>query len=454
MMGIDGWRRRWLLTVIAAVGIYAFWLYLYPFAMLWREQMQLFLWNSDFLLERLCVPGGLARYAGELLVQLFYDIMIGALIMTLLFVTIQRLTWLLLRKESERPYYFLSFIPAICLWYLIGDVNILMTLPVAMVMVMALMVLLPRKRIPCFICSIVAIPLGYWLIGPVIVWTILYNLRWLKERESRLGSFLWILAMTILYLLGVLGVSWIVPYPLKELFVGVGYSVYGDEKLLYIVLILGITVVALPYIGQLFRSESKFIEWGGVVAIVLFGLLLIPQGYRADDYEEIEYDEMLRKGLWRLIIKKSKQKEPTTAACLLTAKYALWHEGQGSQSQIDSSLLNPNVIMKSQPSAFMASELYFLMGMVNMSQRAAFEAMEAVYCNKSARALKRLAETALITGEDEVARKYISILDETLYYSKWAREARQYLGHPERLEAHPIYGRLRFSYDIEEVESL
>lgn len=186
---------------------------------------------------------------------------------------------------------------------------------------------------------IVAIPLGYWLIGPVIVWT---------------------------YLLGVLGVSWIVPYPLKELFVGVGYSVYGDEKLLYIVLMLGLAVVALPYVGRRFSSGSKIIEWGGVVAIVLFGLLLIPQGYRADDYEEIEYDEMLRKGLWR----------------------------------------------------------------------------------------KRLAETALITGEDEVARKYISILDETLYYSKWAREARQYLGHPERLEAHPIYGRLRFSYDIEEVKSL
>ena len=83
----------------------------------------------------------------------------------------------------------------------------------------------------------------------------------------------------------------------------------------------------------------------------------------------------------------------------------------------------------------MASELYFLMGMVNMSQRAAFEAMEAVYCNKSARALKRLAETALITGEDEVARKYISILDETLYYSKWAREARQYLGRPENVNS-------------------
>ena len=451
-MGIVSRWWRWLLTALMAVGIYAFWLYFCPYAMLWREQMQLFLWNGDFLLERLCVPGGLARYAGEFLVQFFYDIMIGALIMTLLFIIIQLLMWQLQRKESQRPYYFLSFVPAICLWYLIGDVNILMTLPVAIVMVMALMVLLPKRRIPCLVCSMVAIPLGYWLIGPVIVWVILYNLRWLREREARLGSLLWILAMLILYLVCGLGASWFVPYPLQELFKGVGYSVYGDERLLYIVLLLGVAVIVLPYVGRLLRSDSKRVEWGGVVAVVLIGLLLIPQGYRAEDYEEIEYDQMLRMGLWRLIIKKSEQKEPTTTACLLTAKYAQWHKGQGSQSQIDPSWLNPKVLMKSQPSAFMASELYFLMGMVNMSQRAAFEAMEAVYCNKSARALKRLAETALITGEDEVARKYISILHETLYYSDWADEARQYLGHPERLEAHPIYGRLRFSYDIEEDE--
>ena len=117
---------------------------------------------------------------------------------------------------------------------------------------------------------------------------------------------------------------------------------------------------------------------------------------------------------------------------------------------MDPSWLNPKVVMNSQPSAFTASELYFQMGMVRMSQRAAFEAMEAVYCNKSGRALRRLAETALITGEDEVASKYLSILEETLYYRKWAHEMRQYLGHPELLETHPTYGRLQDYYLHEE----
>ena len=438
---------RWLLTIGMAIAAYVFWLYLYPFVMLWREQMQLFLWNGDYLLERLAAPGGVARYLSEFLVQFFYDIRIGALIMTLLIVSAQLLMWRLLRRESQ--HYFLSFIPAIYLWYLVGDQSLLMTLPVAIVLTMGWLVLLPLKRIPCLICSIISVPIGYWLLGPVVGWMILYNLRWLKEPAARWNSVLWIVALVVIFLACVLGSSWMVPYPLQELFQGVGYSVYGETRLLYIVWLFGLVIVALPYVGRQLRSGSKTIEWGGIVVVVLGALLLIPQGYRAEDYEEIEYDVMLRMGLWQRIVKKSEQKEPVTTACLITARYAQWRSGQQGEMEMDPAWLNPKVVMNSQPSAFMASELYFQMGMVRMSQRAAFEAMEAVYCNKSGRALRRLAETALITGEDEVASKYLSILEETLYYRSWAQEAKQYLGHPERLENHPTYGRLRnyFLYD-------
>ena len=441
---------RGLLTLGMAIVAYFFWLNLYPFALLWREQMQLFLWNGDYLMERLAVPGGFARYLSEFLVQFFYDIRLGGLIMTLLIVTAQQLMWRLLLKENLHPYYFLSFIPAAYLWYLIGDVSLLMTLPVTIVLMMALLVILPQKRIPCLVSSLIAIPLGYWLLGPVIGWVILYNLRWQKEKSSHWSTTLWIMAFIVLYLGLVLGSSWLVPYPLQELFQGVGYSVYGETRLLYIVWLLGLIVIGLPYVGLLFHSVSKSIEWGGVVAVLLGALLLIPQGYREEDYEEIEYDVMLRMGLWLRIIKKSEQKEPKTVACMITAKYAQWREGQQAQMEMDPSWLNPKVVMNSQPSAFTASELYFQMGMVRMSQRAAFEAMEAVYCNKSGRALRRLAETALITGEDEVASKYLSILEETLYYRKWAHEMRQYLGHPELLETHPTYGRLQDYYLHEE----
>lgn len=78
----------------------------------------------------------------------------------------------------------------------------------------------------------------------------------------------------------------------------------------------------------------------------------------------------------------------------------------------------------------MAYQLYW----TNIAQRAAFEAMEYVpNCNKSGRAMKRLVETNIISGHYDVARKYITILEKTTFYSGWARKMRQLVDHPEQI---------------------
>ena len=82
--------------------------------------------------------------------------------------------------------------------------------------------------------------------------------------------------------------------------------------------------------------------------------------------------------------------------------------------------------------------------MVNTSQRFVFEAMEAIPNHrKSARCLKRLAETNLINGQYEVARKYLHLLQKTLFYKGWATETLSYIGNEEKINAHAEWGRLR-----------
>ena len=79
--------------------------------------------------------------------------------------------------------------------------------------------------------------------------------------------------------------------------------------------------------------------------------------------------------------------------------------------------------------------------------RMMFEAMESMSnYNKSARALCRLTETAIVTGQYEVALKYISILEETLFYKRWAQKMRQLATHPENIKNHPKYGALQKIY--------
>jgi len=66
--------------------------------------------------------------------------------------------------------------------------------------------------------------------------------------------------------------------------------------------------------------------------------------------------------------------------------------------------------------------------------------------NKSGRALSRLVETSLITGQYEVALKYISILEDTSLYRTWARKMKPLAEHPQLIRQHPVYRRLQEIY--------
>jgi hypothetical protein len=96
----------------------------------------------------------------------------------------------------------------------------------------------------------------------------------------------------------------------------------------------------------------------------------------------------------------------------------------------------------------MMSEVAMRAGMVNVAQRAAFEAMEAIpNYNKSARALCRLVETNMITGQTEVALKYIAILEQTTFYGGWAGKMKQMAENQQLLHNHKFYHRLKEYYE-------
>ena len=54
--------------------------------------------------------------------------------------------------------------------------------------------------------------------------------------------------------------------------------------------------------------------------------------------------------------------------------------------------------------------------------------------------LLRLIQTNLIYGYDNVAEKYIRLLEQTLAYADKASRYRQFLGHPEKMKADPELG--------------
>ena len=129
--------------------------------------------------------------------------------------------------------------------------------------------------------------------------------------------------------------------------------------------------------------------------------------------EEKRYDAMLRKTQWEKIVEEAAEHPIQSQACYKVLRLAQFRLGQAGKEAIMECLLNSRDVLSSETAALMMSDVYFQLSMVNMAQRAAFEALVTTKsANAKTRALQRLTETALVTGQYEIARKYISILEE------------------------------------------
>ena len=120
---------NWGLSVLVGIGMFLFWYVWYPHALSYQEQYQLFLWTGDYFVEKISLPGGFADWVGEFIVQFYYVEWLGALLLAMLFVALQRLTARLLPKA----WCLLSLLPVAVMWWLMGDINVMLSLMVAVV---------------------------------------------------------------------------------------------------------------------------------------------------------------------------------------------------------------------------------------------------------------------------------------------------------------------------------
>ena len=400
-------KWHYVIMALLAIGVFCFWLFLYPFIPVAREMSLLFLWNTDYLMERLAVPGGLAQYLGEGVTQFFLNPFNAALIYAILFVFAQLLASKLLRQffpTLKTKYLFvLSLIPPILLWAVAMLPNVPLTFTMAVLIVMAagcVIMSISSKRARIIVLCVM-IPVMYWLTGPVAILLLLCCIRWIPMTATLFAACL-------------IGSSYLVPYPLEKISKGIDY------------------------------------DWSGVREV--------------GTYEEMVCDMLIRQQNWGKILKKYQTPvSPAVRSAVIIASYKV---GQISYQQLISNIVVPVDKFESQPSVFCVNDMYFIVyfgsvssafivsGLANMlswpniSQRAAFEAMEYVpNYNKSARSLKQLAEICIITRQYPLAKKYLSILEETTFYSKWAKKMRLLVDNPKLIENYPFMKKSQETYD-------
>ena len=428
----------WLLTVAFGLAVFLFWTFRYPFALTYQEQLQLFLFDGDYFCDRMAEPGGFARYIAEFLVQFYNGAAIGAAIIALLYMLAQRLTWRLMRSKSEGSYP-LSFLPVLMLWYAMGDESVMLTYTVALVIALGVMVAL-RKWIG-WITAIILIPVLYWLIGPMVLLVALLMLPW----TLMVAALIYALALMLLS-------AHFLPFPMLRVMLGISYYRF-PETLPYVLMAIPVVVALLVWL-----SRKDYLKWvpavPAIVVLLILGAFFIPRGFNAKKYELIEYDHLVRVQNWNAIIAKAEKQMPDLPMSVSATNLALGMTNQLGDRAFDFYQRGSEGLLPKFERNFattqLTGEIYFWLGLVNTAQRFAFEAMEAIpNYNKSARVVKRLAETNLINGQYKVAEKYLKMLEKTVFYRPWAQRTMAILGNEKAINAHPVYGTLR-QYRLQE----
>ena len=392
-----------LYTLLFGVAAFLFFGLAYPHHLHYQEQLQLFLFDGNYVCDVVSRPGGVADLLGRFCTQFFLFAWVGAAIIAVLLMVVQLLT-LCLAKWGWL--YGLSFVPSLLLWLFLLDENAL--LGGVWAVLLTLLAIWGLSWLPNGwtrrVLIIVAIPIVYWMVGPA----------WTGSHYHRYPT----VFPTLLY------AAWL-------------------------------SAVVLPLIVRALRKKTAgskhyavTLSSFAVVAVVMGCLVWKNANFKAE--KVMAYDFMARYQQWNRILETVNAEKPNnqigvTVQNLALAMHGMLLEQMANYNQNGIAGLLPDV-KEDATSPLPTAEAFYQLGMINVAQRTVFEAQEAILdFQKSGRCYKRLAQTNLINGQYPVARKYLSALQKTLFYRGWANETLPLLGDEEAIARHPEYGRLRQS---------
>ncbi|MCF0189819.1 MAG: hypothetical protein HUJ96_01020 [Marinilabiliaceae bacterium] len=442
--------------------MFLFWFLPYRSVLSYHEQFQLFVTTFDYFREAVMLPGGLSNYLAEALTQFYIMPITGALIISLLLLLLQ----LIIHAIAKRLYgtiptnsYLLSYVPLLLLWLYLGDVNVMLSYPIALISLLCVawaytFICNKNHRL---IASVLIAMTSYWLLGTVAYAFCLFAL--LFEMKSKSGAshlVVMVATQSVAIVAMVFFSSNIVNYPIDRLLNGLFY--YRIPTVVPIVqYLLMVVVVIVPFLYSV-----SIVKWVGfalkeIVAVGIFvfcSATLIILGvrffYDGRQYELIDYDCLVRTNNWNGILQKATARQPELPMSVCATNLALGMTDQLCEKAFqyyqngEEGLLPP--FRREPNSLLITAEAYYQLGLVNTAQRFYFEAMEAIpNCSKSGRCIRRIAETNIINGQYDVALKYLRILEKTLFYKRWAQQTMQLMDDETSIDNHPFYGRIRRS---------
>lgn len=429
------------------------------------EQIQLFRFSLDYLQEHFYYPGGFANYIGNFFSQFFIYSWYGALIISLNGIAVFLIT------------------NHICKYYNLNTI-------ISSIIPVWLLAFLQSNELFTFNQSI-----GFLL-------HLLYFVSYISIRKFRNRTVLFFIGWPVLYyLIGGFAIPAFLLCALHEVFYGI------RKNILIVVCTYVLTVVLIPYIFARFlfyipydklyyspicldirfNSVISFfalvflLSWNPLLLLYsvikkmlviknslfvsnvtsafvtmfimfIMGFLLFKHGYNRRAEIMLGMDHHVQNNNWEKVLELSDSYPDLNNLVIYYTNLALYKSGCLSDKlfhypQIGSKGLR--LKWARDINLFFGGEVFYNLSYTNEAYHWAFESMIANGLNP--RSLKRLVQTSIIYRDIAIAKKYLNLLEQTLFYRSWAQFYLEIVRDPALAETDPEishYRRLMIEKDF------
>lgn len=425
-------------------------------AYLYREDMNIFLFDVDWIVDQLSPYCGVIDSLGKFFVQLFDTAFIGALLTALLSALGSFFLWLVMRLLGSKGWMFpLAFLPEYIECFLLsetyrhyGSIVAILFLSVSLWIYSYLLKRDYRQRVfgGAILTLILLHTSGsialYFAISALLI-DILKNV---KKALYGVLPVVAVLIVSYIYVNQGLATGY------DNIFTGKCYSEYYVENslmlsvpLLSLLFILIVSAVAKRFQTQ--ETSSPNLIMAMVLSIILcLAFYKITDRTRLRDLDtQMELFHNIDKEQWGAIISNPNinMSNDILANCL---NLALSHEGRLLDDLYKYPQKNVFSLMSdaetfAEESSLLA-HIYYQMGLVSRSLAFSLWTMAGTYPG-TPELLKLNIKLRLILGDYAVAEKYIRFLEKTWKYGEWARSQRRFLWNDQAVEADKELGNQR-----------
>jgi MFS family permease len=458
---------RWITSGTIFIAFFLYFFVFNRYHLNYLEQIQLFRFNSSYFSDFLTRPGGLSEYIGAFLTQFFLFRFIGALIVTLAGIALYTLTGYIFGKHRITGIIW-SLVPVMLLAAL--QSNHLYTLAYSVGLIFSLGYFAVNISIESnkfrYLFLLLGWPLLYVIAGGYAILTILlcfiHELLFRKYRWHIITASVYpIFALLVPFL-----ASKIIFYIKAEecwtyfipLFIGVPYLYIQILIILYFPFVLVAAKILLIYLKGALLSPGW--TWKtmltGTLVLICLSAGIFRYGYDRKTETLLGIDHCVQHSDWDGVLKLAENSTVINRMIIHFTNLALFKTGhmgdkmfhypQGGSGGLWLDWSQDWIV------AYFGGEIYYHLAYISEAYRWAFEAMVAKGPNP--RSLKRLAVTCLINDDIKLAGKYLQILDQSLFYSRWAKHYLSYVNNPEMIaEDKELNEKRHFEIDTDFISS-